>query len=317
MRVEALWLYPLKGGGSLEVEELRFDRTGPLLDRRWMAVDAAGRFVSQRELPRMAWIRPRQGPEGLELTAPGMAPLQLEARGRPADGGVGGGEAGRAGADAGGGRVGRGGGRGGSTEGANGDAHPTAILPVTVWDDTVLAREVSPEASQWISRVLERELRLVRFDPETTHRPVSGETAPEGGTVAFADGWPLLLTTTASIEALGERIGTPVSPLRFRPNVLISGCDPFAEDRWRELRMGGMEVQVVKPCARCTVITIDPDTAEAGAEPLRTLADFRKSAGKVWFGQNALAAGMGTIRRGDPVSVLREGAPRPDLRGAP
>jgi uncharacterized protein YcbX len=122
--------------------------------------------------------------------------------------------------------------------------------------------------------------------------------------VGFADGYPFLIVSEVSLADLYGRLERPLEMRRFRPNLAVSGCGPFAEDGWRRIRVGEVGFRVVKGCARCTITTLDPDSGEAGKEPLRMLARYRARDGAVWFGMNAIADGLGTVRVGDEVIVL-------------
>lgn len=174
---------------------------------------------------------------------------------------------------------------------------------VRVWNDVVPAVDAGAEARTWLRRFLGRELRLVAFGDDA-HRPVNPERARPDDAVAFADGYPFLLTTVASLAELNRRLEHPLSMQRFRPNLVVDGAEPFAEDGWTRLRIGDATFRVVKPCARCAITGVDPRSARRGPEPLRTLATFRRRDGKVLFGQNAIHDGPARLRRGDPVEVL-------------
>jgi uncharacterized protein YcbX len=173
---------------------------------------------------------------------------------------------------------------------------------VRIWDDEVDAWSLGPEAAGALSAFLGLACELV-YMPDSTERPVDTDWAPAGYRVGFADGFPYLLTTTASLAELGRR-GADVEMLRFRPNLVVDGAEPFAEDGWQQIRIGDVRFSVVKPCARCTIPNVDPATAEVGVEPTRTLVGFRKLDGQVRFGHNLIAQGRGRVRVGDPVVVL-------------
>lgn len=175
---------------------------------------------------------------------------------------------------------------------------------VSVWSHT--GEAVEHEAgSAWFSRRLDRPCALV-FQPDAVERPVNPARGRPGDHVSFADGYPLLLCTTASLDALERRAGVPLAMARFRPNVVTTAPAPFAEDRWARLALGAVPFRNVKPCDRCSVTTIDPETRVAGKEPLRTLATFRARDGAVWFGSNLVPDGEGEIAVGDVVTVLAE-----------
>lgn len=160
----------------------------------------------------------------------------------------------------------------------------------------------SPAGSAWFSRFLGAPHDLV-YMAERHLRPVNPERARPGDIVSFADGYPFLLVSEASLADLNQRLPAAITAERFRPNIVVSGCEPFAEDGWARLDIGGIPFRGVKRCDRCVVTTVDLDTGQRGPEPLRTLARFRKQDGKVWFGMNLIHDRTGTLRTGDPVTV--------------
>lgn len=168
---------------------------------------------------------------------------------------------------------------------------------------------VAPEIGSRISRFLGGRLQLVHL-PDEVHRSVDPSRAP-GHRVGFADAYPLLVATEESLSDVCRRAGTDFSMLRFRPNLVMAGGRPWEEDEWRSLEIGTARLDMVKPCARCNVVTVDPGTGARGVEPLRTLSAFRRWGGKSWFGQNAVVSSSGSFRVGDSVDILEKGAPRP------
>lgn len=176
-------------------------------------------------------------------------------------------------------------------------------MRVQVWNDAVEAAVAGAASAAWLSACLGTDARLV-YMPEESIRPVDPAYGRPGEHVSFADAYPLLLATQASLDDLNARLEVPVPMNRFRPNVVVTGTAPFEEDGWRRIRIGAMHFRAVKPCARCVTTTVDQETGAAGKEPLRTLARFRKRNGKVLFGQNLIPEGPGTLRVGDPVEVL-------------
>lgn len=172
--------------------------------------------------------------------------------------------------------------------------------PVRIWNDTVAARDAGDEAAAWLSAFLGEPARLAHMADDVV-RPL---TAAPGGQVSFADAYPYLLLSAGSLADLNRRLAAPLPMDRFRPNLVVDGCTPFAEDGWRRLRAGRVVFRIAAPCARCTVTTVDQATGERGAEPLRTLATYRQRDGKIWFGQNLIAENEGPVRRGDPVEVI-------------
>lgn len=178
-------------------------------------------------------------------------------------------------------------------------------IRVTVWDSTVDARPAGDEADAWLTAVLGRPVRLVHMDA-AARRPVDEKYAQPGDEVSFADGFPLLLISQAALDDLNDRLAQPVTMTRFRPNLVVAGTVPHAEDGWRRIRVGDVEFELAKPCVRCVFTTVDPALGERdpSGEPLRTLLTYRRTAKGVTFGQNLIPRGSGTLRVGDPVTVL-------------
>ena len=254
LRIDGLWVYPLKSGAPIAIERVELDARGPRWDRRFMVVDAEGRFVTQREEHGLARVRTALTREGLTLSVAGHGAVTLPYE--PAG----------------------------------------ARLRVRVWKDECDAIRLS-EASAFVSGVLARDVSVV-FMPDgadRTHR---------GAPVGFADAYPLLLLGRASFDDLQARVDTPLVIERFRPNVVVAGAAPYAEDAWRRIELGDVPVDVVKPCARCVITTVDPATGIAGKEPLRTLATYRRVGTEVMFGQNAIHRARGELRIGDGVRVV-------------
>jgi len=178
-------------------------------------------------------------------------------------------------------------------------------VSVDIWKSKdVPAIDQGEEAAAWFSEWLGIPVRLVRF-AEGHKRLVSRDYAvnPDDHT-GFADGYPLLLASEASLEDLNSRMDTPLPMDRFRPNLVVKGCRPFEEDEWKRIRIGDAEIAIVKPCARCVVTTIDKRTLERSKEPLKTLATFRKQPRGVMFGQNAIPLAAGRLETGMHVEVL-------------
>ena len=134
-------------------------------------------------------------------------------------------------------------------------------------------------------------------------RPLSSSSAQPGDRVSFADGFPFLLLSEASLAGLNKRLPLPVPMDRFRPNIVLTGCPAHAEDSWRQVRIGDVGFRVAKPCARCVIKTTNQETGDRSPEPLRTLATYRVRDGQVLFGQNLVHEGRGTVRLGEAVVV--------------
>lgn len=284
MQLTGLHVYPVKSMYRLSPDTSVVHPWGLAGDRRWMLADATGRFVSQRENPGLGQVRAGLLPGGaLALTAPDGSRIEVAA-----------------------------------PTAAAGDP----LADVEVWGTRFRATEADKETNQWIAEHL-GDYRLVHLD-DPRARPVDPEYGEPGDTVSMADGFPLLLTTTASLDRLNELIttenpdGHETLPMeRFRPNVVVGGAEPWAEDTWSRIRIGAVTFKVVKPCGRCVVTTTDQETGERrGKEPLRTLARHHRLLRKAAFGQNLIPERpdgvegdeLGTLRLGDEVEVLEAGA---------
>ena len=177
-------------------------------------------------------------------------------------------------------------------------------VKVRVWGDVCEAVDQGDAVAEWLQAFLAAPVRLVCMAEGFERRVDWRYARRESDQTGFSDGYPFLLISQASLDALNARLAAPVPMNRFRPSIVVSGCLPFAEDDWGDFRINGILFSAVKPCARCVVPTIDQDTGEAGPEPLRTLATFRTFGQKVLFGQNLVAAGTGILRVGDEVEIV-------------
>lgn len=186
----------------------------------------------------------------------------------------------------------------------------SANRTVTIWRDTVIAESAGGDAARWFSHLLGTRCELVRMPAGSPRRP-DPDRSRRDDRVGFADAFPFLLLSEASLAELNRRLERPLPMDRFRPNIVVAGCAPHAEDSWRTLRIGPVLFRVAKPCARCVITTTDQETGARGPEPLRTLATYRTVDGQVLFGQNLLHEGRGTIRVGDPCEVEPAGVPGP------
>jgi uncharacterized protein YcbX len=276
--VAALNVYPVKSCAGIGQEHVRVaprglvasTSSGTVGDREWMIVDRDGTFVTQREYPRLALIGTTLEGGALVFRAPGKAALAV------------------------------------SVEQCRG-----ATRQVVVWRSRVRAHDAGDEAAAWLSSALGAELRLVRFDPSDQRLCNPDFAGDSGAHTAFADGYPLLVVAESSLADLNARLaasGTPALPMnRFRPNIVLAGLDPFAEDHIDTLSIEGVTIKLVKPCARCQITTTDQDSGQVGTEPLATLRGYRMNErlGGVTFGVNAiLVAGEGrTVSIGMEVEV--------------
>jgi uncharacterized protein YcbX len=187
-------------------------------------------------------------------------------------------------------------------------------VDLTLWGRPGHAVEIEGEPGRWMTEWFGEPVR-VGFMPPGGKRTTDPAFLP-GRAVSFADGYPFLMVSTASLAELNRRAGRFVEMTRFRPNIVVSGCGPHEEDQWRRVRVGEVPMTGVKPCPRCVATTVDPTTAERGPEPLATLRRYRMTADGIFFGQNLAHDGRGTIRVGDEVEVLEMGPPPVGPRGA-
>jgi uncharacterized protein len=266
--IARLFTYPVKSCAGIELTESPLCEFGLDLDRAWMVVDANGDFVTQREQPRMALIKPQLKMNQLILRAPGMLALHV------------------------------------NIDAVEGPAQ------VKVWKDVVSAYDMGSVAAQWFTDFLSLtdaglpgtnapKFRMVRFDPD--HKRLSNLTWTKGVEAMnqFSDGYPMLVLSTASLDALNVRLKAAghaeVGIERFRPNIVLAGVEAHDEDRLNELAIatetGPVQLALVKPCARCPIPNIDPATAISSpivGDLLQTYRQDPRVDGKITFGMNAI-----------------------------
>jgi uncharacterized protein YcbX len=270
MHLSALHIYPVKSCRGLTVTSAELGDHGFVGDRSFMVVaEADGRFLTQRTHPHMALIETSLTKDSLVLSAPK---------------------------------------RGSVTVPLNASA---GLRRVTVWKSTVTADDCGDEAAEWLTGFLGLPLRLVRMGG-TYQRPNLKPAAQAGDVVSFADSCPFLLISEASLADLNDHLiakhEEPLPMNRFRPNLVVSGCAPFAEDNWAHVKIGGAIFRNAGPCARCPIPTTDQLTAVRGKEPLRTLATYRRDQDDptdVNFGANLIhETKRGTLSVNDIVTPL-------------
>ena len=303
-RVEALWIYPIKSCAGVSVQAVQLTETGLAGDRAWMVVNAQGVMVTQRDLPRMALIQPVLPASSSSadlysaswvLRAPSMADFALKPCVLSPD--------------------------------LMSDVHPVPVA-VQVWQDTVPAFDLGQAAADWLTTFLGTTLgplRLVQFD--LRHRRLSSDQWTQGVPALnqFSDGFPVLVASTASLDELNTRLAQQGQPAvdmrRFRPNVVLGDLMSDAsmqavsahdEDRVGTLSIateaGDVQLQPVKPCPRCPMPNIDPDTAHSTSAVGDALQAYRPDArvnGAVTFGMNAVPVhGVGLVLRvGQPIQA--------------
>ena len=281
MTVHQLLLYPVKSLGAVSVSQAVVETRGFRYDRRFMLIQpvtdenglAGGLMMTQREHTEMALVDVAFGENDT---------LRFWHRNTPDD----------------------------LLTVPLAPARTGEALVVNVWDSADFAAPtVSAEADLWFSRVLQTPCRLV-YMPDTTERAITSRyRQPDhqnpASVVSFADGFPYLTASLESLAELNRRLDEPVEMGRFRPNIVVEGADgPHDEDTWAHFRVGSLDFFSVKPCVRCVMTTIDPQTAQKGKEPLKTLATYRRVEAKILFGQNVMAGGKGIVRVGDTIEVL-------------
>ncbi|WP_405801243.1 MOSC domain-containing protein [Streptomyces sp. NBC_01506] len=295
--LRALRVHPVKSVGGFTADSAVVEPWGLAGDRRWALIDESGAAVTQREQPRLALARAEPLPDGgLVLRAPGREPLEVARPAAPRTGGASTG--------------GPGTGVGVTRTDTVVPADPPDIV-LSVFGTKVDASLADARAGDWFSRHLGVEVRLAYLSDPVGARPVDPRYAGVGASVSLADSCPLLVATVSSLDALNSLIAQgdhadegPLPMDRFRPNLVVAGTAPWAEDAWRRITVGEVTFRVTKPCARCVITTTDQRTARRGKEPLRTLARHRRIEGKLIFGQKLVPENTGTVRVGDPVSVF-------------
>jgi uncharacterized protein len=261
VHLSGLFVYPIKACGGIALERADVVERGLAFDRRYMLVDRSDTFITQREVPQLCRVATALEHEQLLVSASGMPRLALPSR--PAEDST------------------------------------FERRPYRVWD-SVGSALAHPDGSRWFSELLKDEVTLL-YMPDSERRNVNPNRARPGEIVSFADAYPLLLMSEASLHDLNQRLSKPVDMRRFRPNLVISGGEPYNEDGFATVRIGALSFRGVKRCERCVVTTVDPDTGERGEEPLRTLARYRLEDSNVWLGMNLIPDDYGALRVGDAV----------------
>lgn len=265
MLLSEIWIYPVKSLGGIRLTISQVEEKGLQYDRRWMVVDENGKFLTQRVNNKMALVDVSFDEAGLILSHRSDIENRVLVPFKSVS---------------------------------------NEIMQVKVWKDVVTARTLCDQADSWLSRQLGKKVRIVEMY-EDSRRLMHPAYASPDALVSFADDFPFLLISEASLADLNSKLSIDVEMKRFRPNFVISGTEPFAEDSWNHITIGNIGFDVATPCERCVLTTIDPATGTKGLEPLKTLATYRKVNNKILFGQNLVSVQTGMIREGDEVLVIR------------
>ena len=264
--VSELYTYPLKSAQGLLLSSVEFEAKGPKFDRQWMVINKKKRFITQRQHPKMCLIKANIQDKSLSLDAPDMPTININ-----------------------------------SNEVRNKN-HKTLV---TIWADNVEALDCGDHAAQWVSSYLGIDEGRLVYMPNETQRLVDTDFASKNETVSFADGFPSLLISQESLNHFNSKLDQPIQMANFRPNIVISDCEPYAEDQWQEIKIAGITFSLVKPCSRCIIPSIDQSTAVKQPEVTGALNKYRRRDRATYFGQNALHDSTGFISVGDNVEILR------------
>ena len=266
--LSALHIYPLKSCAPRTLDTAVVEPRGLAHDRRWMVVDADGKFLTGRQHPRLTLVRALPDGDALRLEAPGMPSMH-----------------------------------------ALPPATDSTRLETAVWGARVTPLWAAARVHDWISTFLGVPCRIVHMDADCVRAvkaKYDGQYGEDGDEVSLADGFPMLLISQAALDQLNDKLAQPLPMLRFRPNLVIAGTTPHAEDGWKRIRVGDLEFDVIKPCVRCVFTTVDFERGQfdPSGEPLRTLKTYRRSPDGITFGQNLIPRSSGTLHVGDHVEVL-------------
>ena len=265
LKISNLFIYPIKSLGGIELQNADLTDRGLANDRRWMLVDEHNQFLTQRSFPGMTLLKTAFRENKLIVYEKDNEKDALTLDLEPVNGGK---------------------------------------LQVDIWEDICEAQQVSTSADVWFSDKLRRKVKLV-YMPDASRRKVDEKYALQNDITSFSDGYPVLLIGQSSLDDLNSRLDQPVPMNRFRPNIVFTGGLPYQEDEMQHFKINGHDFYGVKPCGRCVMTTINQDTGVAGPEPLRTLSMYRTENNKVNFGQNILHTGIGRIKVGDEILLVK------------
>jgi uncharacterized protein len=265
LSISHLYVYPIKSLGGILLDQVELSDRGFRYDRRFVLIDDNNRFISQREVARMALLHTVICGNKLMVFEKGNSADMLELDLMPAGG---------------------------------------DLVAVTLFKDDSEGMLLGEAINGWFSKKLDMKCRLV-YMPDGVKRKVDHVYAHNNEITAFSDGFPVLMIGQASLDDLNNRVHHFLPMNRFRPNIVFSGGVAFEEDTMKEFEISGIHFFAVKPCARCVVTTIDQETGLKGKEPLRTLNQYRQLNKKLYFGQNILYKGEGVLKMGDALHVIQ------------
>ncbi|MFG2002524.1 MOSC domain-containing protein [Spirillospora sp. NPDC048911] len=244
--VRQLNVFPVKSAGGVSVDDVEVLGTGLRHDREFMVIRPDGRHLSQREVPRLALLRPSF--DGVKLTFE-SAPV----------------------------------------------CEPGLVREVTVHGQVCLGVDQGDDVAEWLGRTLDEDVRLVRF--------AGVRVLKRGGSMMYGDGEPISVLSVESLDDLNGRLEEPLPMERFRPNIVLAGLGAYGEDAVSRIRVGEVEIELIRPCGRCLIVNTDQDTARRSREPLRTLAKYRtqtfEGSRSIMFGRLGVPSGLGTLRVGE------------------
>jgi uncharacterized protein YcbX len=240
------------------------EREGLRGDRRFMLVDAQGKFITQRTRPELTRFKLDESDHGF-MVKDSISGLEKELILNPTLG---------------------------------------TWIAVEIWEDQLQAQEVLDGWSSWFSEVLKEDVKLVCISAENPREMKPKHQTDLAKNTSFADSLPLLVIGSASYQALEDRLTGPVDRLRFRPNIIVNSTEPFVEDTWVEIKVGEVRLYGAKPCARCSLVNVDPLSGESDKETLKSLASFRTINHKVYFGQQFVPISLGTIQVGSALETI-------------
>lgn len=258
VKINSLFIYPLKSAAGIELKSMRLNHVGPDWDRHWMVVTDNGLFITQRTHPQLALIKTAITDHFLELSAPQKNKIKIPL-----------------------------------------NLALTSSINVSIFAQPAKGFDCGAEANAWISDFLGTNSKIVYYSPQAP-RHVSPKYSSGEQLVSFADGFPLLLTSTSTLDHLNSKMVSAVGMERFRPNIIVEGAEADSEDSWTHFKIGTIKFTNAKPCSRCKIITVDQQQGKAvDPSPLKTLQSYRSKDNKIYFGINLIHSGPGIINVGD------------------